>query len=501
MSSAKVGGSSAANNRSQNPPSPKTKPSKAVTKKVSPLKFDFLKWLEMFTAGIQSEKLIAIIPQLSNELQNLASELVIATSATREKPTTKFKIDKLPVEFVRILRTKVNNPFYLISLLCHSSTDLELKRLIVHDLNKVILEKDDVDFLLNKMGGIKDSNTQRDIWNEFLSCGILQQESWQDYQLRILDWGFSHGLQIHNPHETLIGLRSASTQFKDLETPQRNRIYRKLLELDPVTFLFFLVHISSESFSTKFIEQIIAKKSRLVLITYFENRNSFNGPWLAKFETQFISPILKSTLDGVMSFEDLLPFLVKKPHFSHLISAETLPRAVSRSFKRNDEFSSLLADVRVSKLEGLTEGLTEEIDKISKELKAEKLENLEREKRIKDFELAIENYESRLRSQMNSENVNTDAMALSAKAEVIKSLVESLDHLFLGADGIQLERALQKTGITRSGLPGQEFAWDAELCETLTGEAMDSGIVVRSGYTWLIGEKKILIRRVLLKSK
>ena len=92
-------------------------------------------------------------------------------------------------------------------------------------------------------------------------------------------------------------------------------------------------------------------------------------------------------------------------------------------------------------------------------------------------------------------------MALSAKAEVIKSLVESLDHLFLGADGIQLERALQKTGITRSGLPGQEFAWDAELCETLTGEAMDSGIVVRSGYTWLIGEKKILIRRVLLKSK
>ena len=501
MSRAKAGRSSAASNPSHNPPSAKEKVIKAATKKTSPQKFDFLKWLEMFTAGIQSEKLIATIPQLSNELQNLASELVIATSETREKPTTKFKIDKLPIEFVRILRTKANNPFYLIALLCHSSTDLEVKRLIVHDLNKVILGKDEVDYLLNRMGGIKDFNAQREIWNEFLSCGTLQQESWRDYQLKILDWGFSHGLQIHNPQETLIGLRSASNQFKDLETPQRNRIYRKLLELDLFTFLFFLVHISSESFSTKFMEQIIGKKSKLVLITYFENRHSFNGPWLAKFETQFISPILKSTLDGIMCFEDLLPFLILKSYFSHLIPADALPRAVSRSFKRNDEYSSLLEDVRVSKLEAVAEGLTNEIERVSIELNTEKSQNLELGKKIKDFELAIENYETRLRSQMKSENVNTDVMAQNAKAEVIKSLVEGLDHLLLDADGLQLERALQKSGIMRSGQPGHEFAWDSELCETLTGEAMESGIVVRSGYTWLIGEKRVLIRRVLLKSK
>ena len=202
-----------------------------------------------------------------------------------------------------------------------------------------------------------------------------------------------------------------------------------------------------------------------------------------------------------MRFEDLLPFVVKQSYFSHLIPSDTLLRAVSRSFKRNDEYSILLEDVRVSKLEAVVEDLTNEIDKVSKELKAEKSQNLEHGKRIKDFELAIENYETQLRSQMKSENVNTDAMAQSAKAEVIKSLVESLDHLLLDADGLQFERALQKLGIMRSGQPGQEFAWDSELCETLTGEAMDRGIVVRSGYTWLVGEKKVLIRRVLLKSK
>jgi hypothetical protein len=501
MTNAGVGDTAAARERSDKSHISKKKEIKPTAKKNLPQKFDFLKWLEMYAAGVQSEKLVTIIPQLSNELQNLASELVIASGETTVKPTAKIKIERLPIDFVRIFRTKVRNPFYLIFLLCNSSTDVALKKLIIQDLSKVILGKDDIEYLLNKMGGIKDSNTQQVVWNEFLTCGILQQEAWSVYQLKILDWGLSHGLRISKPNEVLIGLRSASDQFKQLETPQRNRIYRKLLELDLLTFLAFLIHISSESLSAKFVEQIVAKRSKLVLLTYFENRQSFNGPWLAKFETQFISPILKSTLDGIMRFEDLLPFLVKQSYFSHLIPSETLQRAVSRSFRRNDEYSSLLEDVRVSKLEAVVESLTNEIDKVSKELRAEKSQNIEHGKRIKDFELAIENYETRLRSQMKSENVNTDAMEQSAKAEVIKSLVESLDHLLQDTGGLQLERVLQKSGILRSGQPGQEFAWDSELCETLTGEAMERGIVVRSGYTWLVGEKKVLIRRVLLKSK
>jgi hypothetical protein len=178
MTNAGVGDTAVARDRSDKPPVSKKKEIKPTAKKSLPQKFDFLKWLEMYAAGVQSEKLVTIIPQLSNELQNLASELVIASGETTDKPTAKFKIEKLPIDFVRIFRTKVRNPFYLIFLLCNSSTELTLKKLIIQDLSKFILGKDDIEYLLNKMGGIKDSNTQQVVWIEFLTCGILQQEAW-----------------------------------------------------------------------------------------------------------------------------------------------------------------------------------------------------------------------------------------------------------------------------------------------------------------------------------
>ena len=475
--------------------------SKEPSKKISQQKFDFLKWLDMYASGIQLEKLTVVIPQLNSEYQNLASELLIAISGTGNKPTAKFKIDKLPSDFIRILRTRMTNPFYLIALLCNSITELELKKLIIIDLSKVTLSKDDVEYLLNKLAAVKDQNIQQIIWNDFLTSGILLQESWQDHQLRFLEWGFSHSLHITKPVETLIGLRSAADQFKSLDTPQRNKTYRKLLEIDVLTFIAFLLHISSESFSTKFVEQIIAKKNMIVLLAFLDNRQSFVGPWLENFERQFIAPILKTTLDGVMRFEDLLPFVIKQSYFLHLIPADTLSRAVTRSFKRDDEYSKLLGDIRVEQLIGKLGDLIGENTQISSELAGERSLNKEQEKRIKDFEAAIENYEARLRSHMKTENLGSDAMSQNAKADILKSLVESLDHLLQGPDGFQLERALQKIGVMRLGEPGSDFTWDSEVCETLTGAAMENGIVVRSGYTWVNAGKKVVIRRVLLKLK
>jgi hypothetical protein len=160
-----------------------------------------------------------------------------------------------------------------------------------------------------------------------------------------------------------------------------------------------------------------------------------------------------------------------------------------------------LGDTRVEQLSRKIEDLSDENVRISGELTAEQSHNKEHERRIREFEAAIESYETRLRSQMNSENIGSDALSQNAKAELLKALVENLDHLFQGDDGFHLERALQKMGVRRVGEPGSLFSWDSAVCETLTGSAMEEGIVVRSGYTWLNAEKKIVIRRVLLKLK
>jgi len=472
---------------------------KSLETKVLPKKIDFSNWLELFGTGIQPDKLTEAIPHLSSEFQNLSSELISAISDTNIKPTSKFKIEKLSSAFLKVLAGKTINPFYLITLLCSPITEPELKKQIIINLSNHSLSKEDFEYFLNRVTNIKDQQSKQIIWNEFLSNDVLLTESWKPHQLRLLDWGFSQGLRISRPQEVLIAFRSAAEQFKDLDTPHRNRIYRKLLETDILTFLVFLLHISADTSNLKFTEQIIGKRNVDVLLVYLENRQSLAGPWLEIFEQQFVAPTLKDTLDRIMNFEELLPFLLKESQISHLVASDTLSRAVNRSFKRDDLLSNLLRDVRVDQLTNKVEILDEENSQLLAELNSERSRIQENEKRIRDFEVAINGYETRLRSQMKSENIGTDAMSQSAKVEVIKSLVEGLDHLLHGSDGFAIERALQKIGITKLGDPGSIFTWDSELSETLTGVAIDKGLVVRSGYTWLNGDKKVVIRRVLLK--
>jgi hypothetical protein len=118
-----------------------------------------------------------------------------------------------------------------------------------------------------------------------------------------------------------------------------------------------------------------------------------------------------------------------------------------------------------------------------------------------ELQRVLAGYEERLRTQMQSENVGGEAVRASARAELLSSLVDFLDPLAQGDGGLALEKALQKFGLQRLGEPGMSYAWNPELCETLTGEPLSEGLVIRSGYTWMGDGKTIVVRRVLLKSK
>lgn len=477
------------------------KQSKPSQKKNTPQKIDFLKWLDSLQAGVNHEKLVGEIPQLNKNYQDLATELLEAKSNIKSKPSSKLKFEKFPLDFIFWLSQKIDNPYVLIQLLTSVALDIDYKMMVLDRLKKVEVNEDVIEYLLKKTESIKNLVQKESLWNITLTNGILTTTEWNKIQFRYLNLGISQGLSLTMPIQMIMGLRLASEQFYSLETSQRNKVLKKLIETDLLTFLVFLIHVSNESYSAKFIDEIIDKRKLNVLLAFFENRQFLSGPWLEIFEKNFIAPLLKSSLDAIMQFDILLPFIPLQSQFSHLVSSDTLPRAVARSFRRNDELSKLLADTRVDVLESRVEDLMAEIAKIAAESEHAKSRNLDNEKRIRDFELAIENYENRLRSQMKTENVGSEAFSQSVRADLLKVLVENFDHLFQGADGYQLERAFQKAGVSRLGTPNAEFSWDPETCETLTGDSFESGLVVRSGYTWLNAGKKVVIRRVLLKSK
>jgi predicted RNase H-like nuclease (RuvC/YqgF family) len=202
-----------------------------------------------------------------------------------------------------------------------------------------------------------------------------------------------------------------------------------------------------------------------------------------------------------MTFDAVLPFAKYLDYYRTLALEEWLVRAVKRSFGRGDDLAQLLSDKRVPELSRELETMRSrniENETSNRELKA-KVKQLETQ--VAEYKQAVENYENRLRESMRAEASSTSADLSRTKAEVIKSVIESLDGILDGPQGSDLERSLQRLGISRLGKTGSDYVWDTDTCETLLGDAIETGIVVRSGYTWLDGSKKVLIRRVLLKAK
>ncbi len=478
---------------------PKKVESRPSASKELPSKTDFLKWLDDYVSRRDVKKLDESARHLPTEYRVLATELLIALKDPNARPSAKFKIDRLSDSFFRVFASASQNMFFQIFILCDDRSSATTKELVLASLGKAQASKDTLEYLLKRLASIKDLHTKERLWNMIISGGLVQSEGWISEQLSILEWGIQQDLRIFNPVETLIALREASNHFRESDESRQRKIIRKLFTIDLLTTVAFCLHVATSSSNIKILVEVIDGKEDLFISSYFSNRGLLQGNWLEDFESRLIAPILKSRLDSIMSFADLLPLIVYSQRLESFLPPDLLARVVARSFKKEDALANLLADKRVLQLESQVESLTEERDQFASRLSAETLRADSSQDEVKKLEAAIESFENRLRLQMKTENVGSDALAQNAKVGLLKSIIEGVDHLFSAADGLLLERAFQKLGVQRLGAPGDSYSWDSATCETLTGEPITTGVVVRSGYTWLESGKKIMVRRVLLK--
>lgn len=460
---------------------------------------DFFKWLDQYSSGTSAVKLEEAAISLPNEFRNLASELLFALKDSEARPSAKFKIERLSEVFLKSFTSKSQNPFFLIFILCSESTGSPARESAILGLMRSEVSEERLTYLLARLASIKKVSAKERLWNTLIAGDLFQSKGWIDAQLAILEWGILQGLKVAEPSTTFLALRRAAEQFKEVEATRQRKILKKLLEISSYMTVVFVMHLTTYTNIVKTLLELVQGKENLFLLSYFKNRKDLFGVWTEDFETKILVPILKVRIDAIMTFSDLLPLLEYSQSLNVHLPADLLSRAVARSFRREDELAGLLADKRVMELERQVESLSVERDVLSTRLESQINKSNSLENKVKDFEAAIESYEMRLRNQMKSESVGTDALAQSAKADLLKNILEGLDHLFMGAEGFALEKALQKIGVQRLGTPGDRYNWDPTTCESLTGEEIGGGVVVRSGYTWLDGGKKTTIRRVLLK--
>lgn len=463
------------------------------------LKIDLENWIQQILVGRSIDVLQLELNKLPKDAQAFASEILGAIVNVELKPSGKFKMEKLPVSSIIKVAQKFQNSYFIASLITLDNISMENRNLFVEQFLSTEYLEAKIDYLLNRVGNLKDKRTSLHVWEQILVSPTMQQGDWKAAQLKVLDWGFSQGLKPHDSRQSFASWHAASADFKLLETPAKNRMYRKILDLDSILFWNFLIHIARDNVSEKYLGAILGQKSYEVILAYFDGRMLTQGVWSAPFESKFVAPLLKTTIDEVMEIEKLLLFL---PHFrllSNLLPLETLPRALKRCYNKGDELAQLLGDPRVGMLEMSLEEVTQEAKNLADENTLLHAKSRELESRIREFEVAMTNYENKLRTQMTTESSGNSAVIHQGRVELMKALLEGVDHILNSETGIQLERSLQKFGVSKLGEISEPYAWNDQNCESLTGAALDTGIVIRCGYTWVDGDKKTLIRRVLLK--
>lgn len=479
--------------------SSKKSSSETVTKKELRKKIDFTQWLNDSIDDNKKEAVHSNISRLEKEFQGLASEIVVALTEQFSKPTSKFKIERLPLNYLKSFENKINNPYFLVTILFHQSTELSRQNEILKKLTHMTLNEEIVEYFYKKIENFGGSIGFDALWNRILESNLIQHEIWKLHQLRLLSVGMSYQVKIKQPLEVFGGLEFARAEFQELDKSRQMKIFRNLFECDIYSFVVFSFTIYGDSLAEKDFNEVVSETSDEVLFTFFDNRNKFSGSRLENFERKFITPLLKSRIDKIMNFESLLPFVLRRPQFSGLITDDTLIRAVSRALKSTDDLAGVFADKRVQDLSDTVTELELENRKIKDELLSVFAANEALRARENDLEKAIFNYENLLRSQIKMENSESEVMTLNAKIELVRDFVTNFDHLLDDSNGHQLEKSLQKLGISRVGFAGEKFAWNSELCESLTGLEIQEGTVVKSGYSWLHEDKKIVLRRVTLR--
>jgi hypothetical protein len=93
------------------------------------------------------------------------------------------------------------------------------------------------------------------------------------------------------------------------------------------------------------------------------------------------------------------------------------------------------------------------------------------------------------------------AIERQIKIDTLRGLIPTMERALASDAQGEILRILEEQGIEMIGRVGQKIRWNSQICESLTGEEISEGLVVKTGFTWFDGKETVPLRRMLLKSE
>lgn len=302
-----------------------------------------------------------------------------------------------------------------------------------------------------------------------------------------------------SPIKLLSGLENVTEIFNTFDDSYQNNVIKGLQKWNIDAVFQFLTHIDSDRIRVALCNQLIEGLTVIEIASFFTWINPDSKFSKIGIFKRIVTPAVNNFLKWNHNLDQLLilwPHLVLPENGFNLTELKVkfkllIGKAGYLSESLRDESVPLLQD-EVQSLDASLRSTTEELLSLKNALNdaLESKENL-------NSELA----ELRESRQQNSrKNLEAqEAIERQLKIDNLRELIPAIE-IALQSDREEVFRnALEEMNIEVVGLVGQKVRWNPQICESLTGEDLEEGIVARTGVIWFSGRDVVPLRRMLIK--
>ena len=459
-------------------------PSKISTKTVTSISKD--EFVAKLFSKSEKSKISEIISKVEKKDLPICQELLNCFKDDRYKISSKVKLTTLSIQNIQTIVKNTNN-HSLLSACLYLIFDQKTFLFIYEKMNKLGL-LDNLYQFLNKQKRVLNINSY--LISIFLS----------DTYNETIKESFKYDLF----NLTLNLINNESLLLEQIKKDRTSKIVRNLkpVEIQKLIDVFIYGRASSiselilsqnlETVPIEFVRNLRAKLSPELIVEILKNENILRS---TKHLSLFIEPRLKEIIGNAQNLEKILPLLLVRTQLKDFGLFDLIADKTKELLGKKEGLAIFLEDPFLRDIEFKNDQLIQLADKqkielinLDEELKSSKMQ-IEKLKKVISF--SEERNMGDARNEIDTRAQRDRQVRIDIYKEIIKVFEKDLNTS---------NTILENFGLEQIGLVSEKFAWDQEICESITSESLTEGLVVKSGYIWWDGNSKVVIRRILLKA-
>ena len=290
-----------------------------------------------------------------------------------------------------------------------------------------------------------------------------------------------------------------SEEFFALPTTVKAPILRKL--------------VKSEQFLLEFLHKLeIEKSSKNNLATLKKTTEKISIDTVVAFcfskekviSRQFLEILgesLRNGFDASMNLEDCLPYLALESCYPGFLGGDRVKRAWKRVQRKDGGMIEEFKSDEINRLTNELEQLSDELSSKTITLQNTNSQFQSAQREIDRLKIAMSALEDRLRERVSGQNSEQTSIERQIRIDQFRLVIESLDSVINKDESLALISALERIGIRRIGIPGEEIEWNGIVCDSITGNEILTPVVIKSGYTWTHNDNMSVLVKALVKPK